>query len=155
MFEHTHLWNFDKISTLLVFLGPLVYLEPESRHLWWVRTELSQEIARLGSWPSAQKSVKMSRIMYVNHKNLALKTPSMLLEFRYLESLPIIDIHIFCSDSAQKMKCPSSAQLGKFQLELVTRLSTLESGINVPLHLLIFWLFTRGYDLIPDFIELI
>ena len=30
---------------------------------------------------------------------------------------------------------------------------TLESGINVPLRLLIFWLFSRGYGLIPDFIE--
>ena len=30
--------------------------------------------------------------------------------------------------------------------------STLESGINVALGLLIFWLFSRGYGLIPDFI---
>ena len=29
---------------------------------------------------------------------------------------------------------------------------TLESGINVALRLLIFWLFSRGYGLIPDFI---
>ena len=29
---------------------------------------------------------------------------------------------------------------------------TLESGINVALQLLIFWLFSRGYGLIPDFI---
>ena len=32
-------------------------------------------------------------------------------------------------------------------------LHTLESGINIPLGLLIFWLFSRGYGLIPDFIE--
>ena len=30
---------------------------------------------------------------------------------------------------------------------------TLKSGINVPLRLLIFWLFSMGYGLIPDFIE--
>ena len=71
--------------------------------------------------------------MYVNHTNLALKTPFMLLEFRYmmmmlgcnhdtearLENLLNIDIHIFSSVSVQKLKCPSSAwsflaQLGKF-----------------------------------------
>ena len=31
--------------------------------------------------------------------------------------------------------------------------STLESGINIPLRLLIFWLFSRGYGLIPDSIK--
>ena len=30
---------------------------------------------------------------------------------------------------------------------------TLESGINIALRLLIFTLFSRGYGLIPDFIE--
>ena len=34
-----------------------------------------------------------------------------------------------------------------------TASNTLESGINVPLRLLNFWLFSRGYSLIPDFIE--
>jgi hypothetical protein len=29
----------------------------------------------------------------------------------------------------------------------------LESGINIALRLLIFWLFSRGYGLIPDSIE--
>ena len=35
---------------------------------------------------------------------------------------------------------------------LVHNIHTLESGINVALRLLIFWLFSRGYGLIPDFI---
>ena len=30
---------------------------------------------------------------------------------------------------------------------------TLESGINVALRLLIFWLFSKGYGLIPDSID--
>ena len=30
---------------------------------------------------------------------------------------------------------------------------TLESGLNIALCLLIFWLFSRGYGLIPDSIE--
>ena len=34
----------------------------------------------------------------------------------------------------------------------ILSLSTLESGISVALQLLIFWLFSRGYGLIPDFI---
>ena len=51
----------------------------------------------------------------------------------------LIDIHIVSSVSARKLKCPSSArlgsepfqlgsaQLGKFQLELITRVSKLAS----------------------------
>ena len=35
----------------------------------------------------------------------------------------------------------------------ISWLLTLESGINVPLHLIFFWLFSRGYGLILDFIE--
>ena len=35
----------------------------------------------------------------------------------------------------------------------VMQMSTLESGINIALRLLIFWLFSRGYGLIPDSIE--
>ena len=40
-------------------------------------------------------------------------------------------------------------------LELVILLHTLESGINIALRLLIFRLFSRGYGLILDSIELI
>ena len=32
-------------------------------------------------------------------------------------------------------------------------LGTLECGIKIALHLSIFWLVSRGYGLIPDFIE--
>ena len=40
-------------------------------------------------------------------------------------------------------------------IHIVLCLSTLGSGINVPLCLLNLWLFSSGYGLIPDFIEII
>ena len=39
------------------------------------------------------------------------------------------------------------------EVRLHIDLHTLESGINIALRLLIFWLFSRGYGLIPDSIE--
>ena len=48
-----------------------------------------------------------------------------------LENLLLIDVHINSSISAQKLRCSSSAQLGKFQLELITAAATLRTRVSV------------------------
>ena len=53
----------------------------------------------------------------------------------------------------------SSASFGHFRVDdffvlFITILSTLESGINVPIRLLIFGIFSRGYGLITDLKDL-
>ena len=55
-------------------------------------------------------------LSYINSKKLG----NLIAVLVRNKNLLVIDIHIVSSVSAQKLKCPSLAQLGKFQLELIT-----------------------------------
>ena len=59
----------------------------------------------------------------------------------------LIHIHTYYGDKFMCHICQVA-----FVHHIPSRVSTLESGINVALRLLIFRLFSRGYGLIPDFI---
>ena len=56
-------------------------------------------------------------------------------------------VKVFTKKNYQLIKWKSAGQM-----KLFYHIGTLESGINVALQLLFFWLFSRGYGLILDFI---
>ena len=96
--------------------------------------------------------VRMSAIMDMNWFILVIKALTVIVE---QEEVEVYHARHWLKEHQQQMPTlKTKNQLHPVHVHYCpTKVSTLESGINVSLCLLIFWLFSRGYGLIPDSIE--